>query len=370
MPVHAERASENANARQSEPQKQAKTNETQEALGMDMRPESAQLLQLQEAANNSAGAKSLSSLQMMADGSTGAQEKDDIPTIAMWNSPEESARAQGNFGKLRGKVVGTMGKVGEEFDKAQGPLNAAAIKMGMPELREDAVKSSFRKRLTGNDKENQSAFEASPETGRVYEVPDVKSRHQLSEAEKGKLADYTDTAKMSEAYQKYAQQHIEKFTASGAHAFIPTWAFGKILNEWKNWGSGTNFVSPLPDANALLNEAKTGGGITHIEKKLGVPFGNWSDKGTIDIIYRFIVVDPKQFKVRLPTGKEGQAYQNEWLSGGKTLGGGNEAVIDAMTLQDLKDSLAAGAIQIKKVTFLRDPLANQVCDYKEEDAAI
>ena len=148
----------------------------------------------------------------------------------------------------------------------------------------------------------------------------------------------------------------------------------RILNEWKNWGQGTNFVSPRPDADALLIEAcdpgvyikeQTKGGISYLEKKLGIGIGDGSDKGTINIIYRFIVVDPQKFLVRLPTGKEGRAFQKELLSGGKTLGGGDETVINSMNLNDLKVAHTNGAIEIRKVQFLLDS-KNEVCGFNEE----
>ena len=125
-----------------------------------------------------------------------------------------------------------------------------------------------------------------------------------------------------------------------------------ILGEWKSWGSGSNFVSPLSAADAYLTQAEAGDGIATLEKILGVPAGNWSNGGKESTIYRFIVQEPQKFCVRLPSGKEGQAYREEWLSGGKTLGGGDEAVINSMTLEDLKASVKDEAIKIIKVEFI------------------
>lgn len=158
-----------------------------------------------------------------------------------------------------------------------------------------------------------------------------------------------------EIYQDYARKQLEKFEKS--HAYISEWSFGQILNVWKNWGMGTNFVSPLSDAENLLKKAKDKDGIATLEKELGIPEGKWAS--STNSIYRFIVHDPNKFNLRLPKGMEGGAYQNEWVLGGKTLGGAAEAVINAMNLEDLKTNVANGAIEIKRVTFIGAGQAEQ-----------
>jgi hypothetical protein len=145
-------------------------------------------------------------------------------------------------------------------------------------------------------------------------------------------------------------QHLSMF--DNAHAFISNWAFGNILHEWKNWGDGTNFVSSLADGERLFKNAVHSDGISSLETALGIKPGNWSDKGKTNEIYRFIVRDPKKFQIRLPTGVEGQAYQNEWLFGGRTLGGAPEAIINAMSLEELKTNVSSGVIEIEHVNFI------------------
>jgi hypothetical protein len=145
-------------------------------------------------------------------------------------------------------------------------------------------------------------------------------------------------------------QHLSMF--DHAHAFISNWAFGNILHEWKKWGDGTNFVSSLADGERLLKNAVRSDGISSLETALGVTPGKWSDNGKTNEIYRFIVKDPKKFEIRLPTGIEGQAYQNEWLFGGRTLGGTPEAIINAMSLEELKNNVSNGVIEIELVNFI------------------
>jgi hypothetical protein len=282
-----------------------------------------------------------------------------------FNTEEESGRAKTNFGKMKNVVVGNKKRVDEELTKA-----------GVPEeIHDEAATETRRKRLTGGDWEDRSQFEQNgvDEKGNRkmgYAAKDgerdakgnpivkINSRHQLDDEQRKGLAAYRGTEGLSEAYQEHARKHLEKFNK--AHAFISAWAMSNILGVWKNWGSDSNFVSPLSMADAYLTEAEaSGGGIATLEKKLGVPEGNWSNGGKESTIYRFIVQDPQKFHVRLPSGKEGQAYQKEWLSGGKTLGGGDEAVINSMSLEDLKASVAAGAIEIIMVVFSSDGKAVQ-----------
>ena len=145
-------------------------------------------------------------------------------------------------------------------------------------------------------------------------------------------------------------QHLSMFNQ--AHAFISNKNFGKILHEWKNWGSGSNFVSSLADGERLLKNAIRSNGISSLEGALGVTPGYWSDNGQTNEIYRFIVKDPGKFQIRLPTGVEGQAYTNEWLFGGRTLGGTPEAIINAMSLEEFKNNVSSGVIEIELVNFI------------------
>ena len=108
----------------------------------------------------------------------------------------------------------------------------------------------------------------------------------------------------------------------------------------------------MADGERLFKNAVHSDGISSLETALGIKPGNWSDKGKTNEIYRFIVRDPKKFQIRLPTGVEGQAYQNEWLFGGRTLGGAPEAIINAMSLEELKTNVSSGVIEIELVNFI------------------
>lgn len=307
-------------------------------------PQATQLKALQDIANNSPQVNQMKALQEMANNSPQATQLRTLQATASSNRPP--IQMKGNWGKLQSKVVGTKDKIADQLDKA-----------GTDEsVRDDAVDETFRKRLSGGDWEDTNSYEVGAEKGKLVKKAKVdekgqkvQSRHQLSAAERAGLKKYKGTAGLSEAYQEMAKEHLKKFEKS--HAFISEWAFGNILNVWKAWGADANFVSPLAEAESFYKQAVDGEGIATLEKALGIGAGGWSNKGQTSTIYRFIVTDPDKFKLRLPSGAENQAYQEEWLSGGKTLGGGSEAVIKNMTLDDLRESVSSGGIEIHKVTF-------------------
>ncbi len=312
---------------------------------VDKRPIALAQQKLQEMANNSPQVNQMKAVQEMASNSPQAMQLKSIQETASGRRPPIQM-AGGNWGKLQGRVVGAKEKIAEQLNQA-----------GTDEsIQDEAASETFRKRLTGGDWEDSNSYEVVPENGKLVKKPKldergqkVQSRHQLSEEERAGLKKYKGTAGLSETYQEMARQHLKKFEKS--HAFISEWAFGNILNVWKAWGADANFVSPLAEAESIFKQAVDGEGIATLEKILGIGAGAWSNKGQTSTIYRFIVNDPDKFNLRLPSGAENQAYQEEWLSGGKTLGGGSEAVIKNMNLDDLRNSVSSGAIEIHKITF-------------------
>lgn len=150
-------------------------------------------------------------------------------------------------------------------------------------------------------------------------------------------------------------EHLKKF-ASGAHAFITPAIHRNIHNlpgAWANfggWGTDANFVAPLASAEELVAQAadeEKGRGIWELEEKLGIPKGSWVKSCAPDYnIYRYIIHDTKRFNLRIPSGNERGAYASEWWNGkyqrgqwepkGVTEGGATEAVIDKISVDDMK----------------------------------
>lgn len=261
------------------------------------------------------------------------------PIQKLMNTAEQSESAKTNFGKLRGKVIGNTKRVANDVAKA-----------GIaPEMVEEAEKQTRVKRLVGGDWQQDKETVIDADGKRI--AGEKESKHKLSDEEKDGLGKkYAHESAEAAFGEDKVKNHLDQFPQ--AHAWISEWAFTNIVSRaWKGWGAGSNFVTPLGVGDALFNAAKNGDGIATLEKKLGVPPGNWSNKGATNTIYRFIVKNPKALKIRMPMGKEGGAYQNEWVFGGKTLDGTMEAIVDSLSYEELASSVGTGALQIIKVTF-------------------
>ena len=261
------------------------------------------------------------------------------PVQKLKNTDEQSEKAKANFGKLRGKVIGNTKRVARDVAKAGVS----------PEMMEEAEKQTRVKRLVGGDWQQEKEWVIDADGKRV--AGEKESKHKLSDQEKEGLGNkYAHESAEAAFGEETVKNHLGQFPQ--AHAWISEWAFTNIVSRaWKGWGAGSNFVTPLGVGDALFNAAKIGDGIATLEKKLGVPPGNWSNKGATNTIYRFIVKNPKALNIRMPMGKEGGAYQNEWVFGGKTLDGTMEAIVDSLTYEELASSVGTGALQILKVTF-------------------
>jgi hypothetical protein len=142
--------------------------------------------------------------------------------------------------------------------------------------------------------------------------------------------------------------HLGEFL-KGAHAFVSNDAYLKIRGEhlteknFNAWGSDSNFVAPLSDADKLVEEAAAEGGrgLFLLEERLGIPKNSWVNqcKSSGYGIWRFKILKPEALNIRIPSGgeygaygswvdREGAAHRGEWRPGGQTLGGAREAVID------------------------------------------
>lgn len=235
--------------------------------------------------------------------------------------------------KQREKAGARWGKIGKEVRGLNARTHADVLQAGVPEeMRQAAFEQTRTKRLAGSDWDHHEE--------KAY---GSKYKHETAEAAFG---------------SEVVQHHLDQFPE--AHAFISEWAYNNITGAWKAWGQGSNFVSPLGAAESFLQKAIAGDGISTLEKALGIPAGDWSDKGKTNLIYRFIIKNPKKLDIRMPMGSEGGAYRKEWVFGGWTLGKAPEAVVNAMKLDELKELVKQGVIEIKRVNFLEPGNARQV----------
>lgn len=161
------------------------------------------------------------------------------------------------------------------------------------------------------------------------------------------------------------KEHLDDFKY-GAHAFITPFLSKNILNElndnFKGWGKDYNFVTPLPEADAVHNKAMKEKGIITLEQELGIPI-SWSitKNNPEKKMYRYIIERPKNFYpdgeilLSLATGNESGAYVNEWVAGGYTLGGVKEAVFKAIPRGVLLAAISDKKIKIVEEIYKNTP---------------
>ena len=148
--------------------------------------------------------------------------------------------------------------------------------------------------------------------------------------------------------------HLGKFS-SGAHAFISPEKNKNIKGDW-GWGLDKNFVGTLTEADALVKKAQSEKGIFTLEEELGIPhLKSWSwankEKNPEHAMWRYKIPKPENYNLAMPSGRESGAYKEEWIAGGKALGGANEAVIDKIPRIKLLLEIVKGEIITEEVKF-------------------
>lgn len=258
---------------------------------VDNRPEAVAQRKLQEMANNSPHVSQLRTLQDMANNSPQTKQ------------PIQMAGGKENWDKLKSKISITSDpiKMAGEIAGGKTSLNADGASMARRMDRKDQIAS----------------------TGLLYNPEKIKN-------------------------------HLGKF-ADGAHAFITPEKNKNIKGDW-GWGLDKNFVAPLSEADALVDKAQGEKGIFTLEEELGIPhLKPWSwasqEKNPENAMWRYIIPKPQDYKLDMASGKESGAYKDEWIAGGKALGGANEAVIDKIPRVKLLLEIAKGNIITEEVKF-------------------
>ncbi|WP_317041733.1 RHS repeat domain-containing protein, partial [Bacteroides fragilis] len=117
--------------------------------------------------------------------------------------------------------------------------------------------------------------------------------------------------------------YVSKDFKNGASFLITKKDYLRFIAGKKKVGRvDGQFVIPKKDMDNLLK--KSNGDIAQIEKALGIPEGNWQDKGGL---VRVDIPNPEDYNLRLPTANMSGANEKFEL-GGKTSGGIPEGVID------------------------------------------
>jgi hypothetical protein len=260
----------------------------------------------------------------------GSEQTSGAPSTPV--APQKSAGAKGGWGKVSSAVDKSR-----SFNKGlRGTAVMEGVRAGVRAEQENQLGvAEGPEGKPRSDKTTHTAGGAwlANQMGRKDIIGDVEEYIPLSERSK----------------------HLGQFL-TGAHAFITPQIHKNIhnLNEdpksnWGGWGADYNFVAPLSKADELVTAAAAPGarGIFDLEKALGVPKGQWVNQCAPDYaIYRYKITDPEALNIRIPSGKERNAYgswwkgdqfiEGEWNPGGSTSGGASEAVIDRISLDTLQ----------------------------------
>jgi hypothetical protein len=162
----------------------------------------------------------------------------------------------------------------------------------------------------------------------------------------------------------FYNEHLGKFK-DGAARFETPFIAAKSKAEW-GFGKDYKFLTTKGEADKVEQESQkeeSSGdtGIWHMEKEFGAPQGRWVDKklgGQQDNpknqMVRYDFPKPEEFELDMAKGNEIDAFKDEWVAGGKTLGGMNEAVIKKIDKERFLEELAnaaEGLIKEKEVPF-------------------
>lgn len=156
----------------------------------------------------------------------------------------------------------------------------------------------------------------------TWDIEKVKDRIRLSKIDPVNHppinpSDYLTTA--------YINSHKQKFN-NGAAFFVSEdtlkWLRSKRDPLYLGFDDNSQFVFSADELSNLLN--RTGKNVDKIETELGIPTGQWA-KSKMTIIE---VDDLNSLNTRMPSGYEAGVIPEEWLPGGLTPNGSEEAIVD------------------------------------------
>ncbi|WP_158612041.1 hypothetical protein, partial [Paenimyroides tangerinum] len=129
----------------------------------------------------------------------------------------------------------------------------------------------------------------------------------------------------------YINEHLKTFEEGGAY-LVPKKALDDYGRDLIGRPDNSQFIMSKSEMDNLL--LKANGNLTHIETELGIPPGLWKDKELV----RIDIPNPKNLKLRMPSGNEGGA-NDLWLPGGLLPKGYKEAVINRIPKGEYTETL-------------------------------
>jgi hypothetical protein len=181
--------------------------------------------------------------------------------------------------------------------------------------------------------------------------------------------------------------HLNQFRmySGGGSRFDTPKNFEQMKKEWGFGREGGAFIATKTESLAAQSEAQKKvtdeevaegklPGLWSLASDLAVPPKNWIDKslgGEQDNpnhkMIRTDIPNPDKFKLAMVNGNEMSAYQKEWLAGGKTLGGKNEAKIKKMSKEKFISEIMWGNVKPNPVEFEETPKMNKEKTENEEE---
>ena len=160
-------------------------------------------------------------------------------------------------------------------------------------------------------------------------------------------------------------EHLKIFEA-GAARFETPWVAKMSKDEW-GFGQDFKFLTTKGEADTVQKDSqkpKPDGdtGIWHMETVMGADKGRWVDKGLggkqenpANEMIRYDFPHPEKFDLDMAKGTEIDAFKNEWVAGGQTLGGMNEAIIKKIDKDKFLSELAKTADPLITETNVKFP---------------
>lgn len=129
----------------------------------------------------------------------------------------------------------------------------------------------------------------------------------------------------------YIDKHLESFYEGGSY-IVPKEILDKYGRELIGRPDNNQFIMSKSEMDALI--LKANGNISVLEAEHGIPTGVWQNKELI----RVDVIDPRKFKLRMPTGNEAGA-NDLWIPGGLLPNRYKEAIINRVPVGEYAEKL-------------------------------
>ncbi len=224
--------------------------------------------------------------------------------------------------------------------------------------------SNIVQRVNGGDEEKFKSLSIKDRAAITENKGKVSTLEAATEARRRDKKEVLPHPKDLLGEAKYTQ-HLKKFEA-GAARFETPWVAKMTKEKW-GFGQDFKFLTTKGEADTVQQDSqkpKPDGdtGIWHMETVMGADKGRWVDKGLggkqenpANEMIRYDFPHPEKFDLEMAKGTEIDAFKNEWVAGGQTLGGMNEAIIKKIDKDKFLSELAKTADPLITETNVKFP---------------